>query len=255
MPFDLFISYSHADKDLHERLEKHLKPLVYEDLINQWSDREIITGADFGEEIMSQLNKAAIILLCISPDFIDSNYCWGIEVKRAMARHDTESARVIPVIFRPVHWKNLPFGKLLGVPSDGKPITMWTNQDEAFLEVAKAIRTTTTWLKDAPLRHRALETSTVWIETKGLSSTCDIFVDDSFAQEIGGSSRVSIRLAPGEHNVQLFGFPRQKSNKVFFKTSRNESITLVASIANISAFEAMTAGFGLGEMFVLKTQG
>ncbi len=33
-----------------------------------------------------------------------------------------------------------PFGKLKARPRDGKPVTTWSNRDEAFLDVAKGIR-------------------------------------------------------------------------------------------------------------------
>ena len=251
MPIDLFISYSHADKQLYELLSKHLMPLQHEEVINHWSDRQIMPGTEFGDEIMAQLNKADVILLLISPDFVASKYCWGIEMKRAMARHETQSARVIPVILRPVDWFKCPFGKLLALPTDGKAVTTWANQDEAFLDVAKSIRITAADLNDSPLRNRVLETATVWIDAN-LHTRCDIFLDDDFVAEIGESGHVPIRVAPGEHSVQLFGFPRQKSNKLFFRASRNEMIHLEVSVGDTSAIGSMAAGFGVGDMFVLK---
>lgn len=251
MPIDLFISYSHVDRLLYEQLAKHLMPLQHEDVINHWSDRQIMPGTEFGNEIMAQLNKAAVILLLISPDFVASKYCWGIEMKRAMARHEAQSALVIPIILRPVDWFNCPFGKLLALPTDGKAVTTWPNQDEAFLDIARSIRTTAARLSDSPLRNPVLETATVWIDAN-IHTRCDIFLDDNFVSEIGESGHVPIRLAPGEHSVQLFGFPRQKSNKLTFRASRNEMIHLEASVADVGAFGSMAAGFGVGDMFVLK---
>src|ERR1700691_2451782 len=61
-------------------------------------------------------------------------------MKRALERHQQGDARVIPVILRPCDWHDLPFGKLLATPKDGKPITMWPNIDQAFLDVVTAIK-------------------------------------------------------------------------------------------------------------------
>jgi hypothetical protein len=47
---------------------------------------------------------------------------------------------VIPVILRAVDWQSAPFGKLQALPVDGKPITSWSNRDEAFKQVAQGIR-------------------------------------------------------------------------------------------------------------------
>jgi hypothetical protein len=69
-----------------------------------------------------------------------SNYCYDIEVQQAMARHETGEACVIPIILRAVDWHSAPFGKLQALPKDGRPVTSWSNQDEAFLNVARSIR-------------------------------------------------------------------------------------------------------------------
>jgi hypothetical protein len=81
-----------------------------------------------------------VILLLVSPDFITSDYCYEREMKRALERHQRGNARVIPVILRPCDWHDLPFGKLLATPKDGRPITKWPNIDEAFQDVVTAIK-------------------------------------------------------------------------------------------------------------------
>ena len=61
-------------------------------------------------------------------------------MKRAMERHHAGEAVVIPVILRACDWHDAPFGKLRATPRDGKPVTQWPDIDEAFLQVAKAVR-------------------------------------------------------------------------------------------------------------------
>jgi len=136
----LFFSYSHVDESLRDQLETHLSSLRRQGLISSWHDRRITAGEDFGKAIDSHINTADVILLLVSPDFIASDYCYEREMKRALERHQHGEARVIPVILRPCDWHDLSFGKLLATPKDGKPITMWPNIDEAFLDVAKAIK-------------------------------------------------------------------------------------------------------------------
>jgi hypothetical protein len=55
-----------------------------------------------------------------------------------MERHESGEGRVIPVILRPSYWHGLPFGRLLATPTDGKAVTKFPNQDDAFLEVTRA---------------------------------------------------------------------------------------------------------------------
>jgi len=53
--------------------------------------------------IDKHLNTAQIILLIVSPDFIVSDYCYGIELQKALQRHERGEACVIPTILRPVY--------------------------------------------------------------------------------------------------------------------------------------------------------
>jgi hypothetical protein len=151
----LFFSYSHKDEDLRDQLEVHLSMLKREGLIDAWHDRRIIAGDEVDGRIDENLERADVILLLVSPDFLASSYCYDKEMQRAMQRHQDGSARVIPVILRPCDWKNAPFGKLLAAPTDGKPVTRWPDRDEAFLDVAKHIRSALT-ASGAPSKSASL---------------------------------------------------------------------------------------------------
>jgi hypothetical protein len=120
----------------------HLKPLQRGKLVDVlWYDRDISAGSEWAREIDSHLDAAHIILLLISPDFIASDYCYGVEVQRAMERHKHGEARVIPVILRSVYWQLLPFSELQALPPDTKPVlsSAWHEADEAFRIVAEEI--------------------------------------------------------------------------------------------------------------------
>lgn len=136
----LFFSYSHRDEELRNELEIHLSSLKRQGIIESWHDRRIGAGKEFGNEISSNLEDSQIILLLISPYFIASDYCYEIEMKRAMEKHREGSARVIPVILHPSDWYTLPFGNLMAIPTDGKPVSKFPNQHEAFLDITQAIR-------------------------------------------------------------------------------------------------------------------
>ncbi|NJK41326.1 MAG: toll/interleukin-1 receptor domain-containing protein [Acaryochloridaceae cyanobacterium SU_2_1] len=140
-PIKVFISYSHRDDELKTAFMTHLANLKRQQKINAWSDRAIEGGEEWDTHIKQQLESAQIILLLISPDFMASDYCYDIEMQRAIARHDAGTARVIPVILRPTDWKDSPFSKLKALPNDGKPVTQWSDLDSAFLDVVKGIRT------------------------------------------------------------------------------------------------------------------
>src|SRR2546421_4956954 len=104
-PIELFYSYSHRDEQLRKRLETHLSALRQQGVITEWHDRKIVAGTNWKQSIDLHLMTARVILLLISPDFLASDYCYGVEMQRALERQAKGEASVIPVILRPVDWK------------------------------------------------------------------------------------------------------------------------------------------------------
>lgn len=136
----LFFSYSHKDEVLRDELEIHLSMLKRQGLIETWHDRRIGAGKEFGKEISNNLEAADVILLLVSPYFLASDYCYDVEMSHALKKHQQNQARIIPVILHPCDWHSSPFGNLLAVPRDGKPISKYPNQHDAFLEVVNTIK-------------------------------------------------------------------------------------------------------------------
>lgn len=137
---EVFYSYAHEDEALRNQLDKHLATLKQQGLIAGWYDRKIIAGTQWADEIDAHLKSAQIILLLVSPDFIASPYCYGIEMEEAIRRHENGDAHVIPVILRPVDWTGTPFEKLQALPKNAKPVTKWSPRDDGFLSIAMGIR-------------------------------------------------------------------------------------------------------------------
>ena len=160
---EVFFSYAHEDEKLRDELAKQLKLLERQGIISAWHDRQIVAGTEWGSAIDTHLDSAQVILLLISPDFLASDYCWDIEVRRAMERHEAGEARVIPVILRPVdYWQEVSFGKLQALPTNAKPVTTWENRDEAFRIVAQGIRKAIAQLTATPFQQSStIESATV----------------------------------------------------------------------------------------------
>lgn len=138
--YDMFISYAQEDEEFCEKLIKQLSVLKWNGLLRTWHYRQIQPGTDWKTEVDTHLNSANIILLLVSADFIASEYCYGVEMKRALERHEAKEAKVIPIILRPVTWKNLSLGKLDALPGNGRFISLWENYDQAFFVVVEEIQ-------------------------------------------------------------------------------------------------------------------
>src|SRR5690348_17623516 len=115
---NLFVSYAHEDEALCTRLLTHLSQLRRSG-VDGWYDRRITGGSEWAGQIDEHLEAAQIILLLVSADFLASEYCFDVEMKRALERHDRGQARVVPVILRPCDWQHSPFAKLQALPRNG----------------------------------------------------------------------------------------------------------------------------------------
>lgn len=123
-----------------ERLHTHLAVLRREGRIDTWYDREILAGGNLNQEINDQLETSELFLLLVSPDFLASNYCYEREMTVALERHRVGAAQVVPIIIEPCDWESTPLRELKALPRDGKPVSEWTNSNNAFLDVVQELR-------------------------------------------------------------------------------------------------------------------
>jgi tetratricopeptide (TPR) repeat protein len=155
----VFYCYARKDQDLRDELEHHLSDLKRFYQLETWYDRQVNPGENWEQTIEDRLNQADIILLLVSPDFLASDYCYNREMQRALERHTRGEVKVIPIILRPVYWKNSPFNAIQLLPKDALPITSWPNRDGAFYDTVLGIervieellrtrRTTDEWSKE-----------------------------------------------------------------------------------------------------------
>ncbi|NIO69457.1 MAG: TIR domain-containing protein [Anaerolineae bacterium] len=136
----LFYSYAHEDAQLREELAKHLRVLERNHIIESWYDNMILPGTEWAKEIDKQLEKADIVVLLVSSDFLDSDYCYTVEMEKALQRHEAGTVRVIPIIVRSALWELSPLANLQVLPSGAKPITLWDDRDEAWTDVTRGIK-------------------------------------------------------------------------------------------------------------------
>jgi hypothetical protein len=139
-PIEVFFSYSEQNRELRDKLERHLAILKRKGVIRGWHDGEIGAGEERDRALAEHLETAKVVLLLISADFLASDFCYDVEMQQAIMRHERGEARVIPVILDACDWEGAPFGKLASLPRGGRPVTSWKNESEAFTDIAKGIR-------------------------------------------------------------------------------------------------------------------
>ncbi len=140
-PLRVFYSYSHHDRRMLERLYAHMVMLRREGLITEGYDAAIDAGSEWRDEIVRELEAADVIVLLVSADFLVSEFCYEQEMLRAVERADRGDALVIGVLLRAVDgWERTPFARFQVVPQDARPISKWSNADDAYKQVVEKIR-------------------------------------------------------------------------------------------------------------------
>ncbi len=160
-----FISYSHPDEGVLQKLRKHLSMLQREKRVTTWYDRDILAGSNIDQEIERRLESCDLFVAIVSPDFLHSNYCFEKEMEMALERHKAGSLVIVPVIVEPCDWQSSPLGQLKAVPKDGRAVSLWPNENEALLNVVTEIRSIVTTFeakqKTAPVAASSRATAVV----------------------------------------------------------------------------------------------
>ncbi|MDM0002839.1 toll/interleukin-1 receptor domain-containing protein [Variovorax sp. J22P240] len=140
MSLHVFYSYSHRDEQFREKLATSLAPLRQKKLITEWHDRKIAPGINWDVEISTQLESSDLVLALLSPDFLASDYCFGVEMELAFTRVKERRSMLVPILVRPCMWEESRFSALQMIPRDAKPIASAQFLDEALKEVSREIR-------------------------------------------------------------------------------------------------------------------
>lgn len=142
----IFISYSKFDREYREQLERRLKVIGRDLPLVSWSDEKLRGGDLVHCEIQDELETADIVLLLISSDFMATDYCYDIELPKALESFKQKKNLVIPIIIREEEsWKStvigdFTLGDLTALPPKGIPMEDWQSPDKFWSEIQKGIR-------------------------------------------------------------------------------------------------------------------
>ncbi|MCP4255275.1 MAG: DUF1566 domain-containing protein [Candidatus Scalindua sp.] len=128
---NVFISYSHVDKEWLDRLKVHLKPLEREGTIDLWSDEKIHAGLDWKNEISKALKEATVAVLLISADFLASDFIINDELPPLLASAKKDTTVILPVIVGHCSFmENKSLSLYQAVNSPDKPLEGMTKADQ-----------------------------------------------------------------------------------------------------------------------------
>ncbi len=137
----IFYSYSRDDSEYRALIDDVLGKFKWDVAVRAWYDGEIEAGEDWASKINDNLDAADIVLLFVTQQFVESDYCRNVEVPRALENHDRGSCRVVPIVLEETqpNWRTLPFARLQVLPQNGRPLTQWATPGEAVRNIVQGI--------------------------------------------------------------------------------------------------------------------
>lgn len=96
---NIFISYSHSDKNYLDELKRHYKPI--EKFADFWDDSRIKPGTIWKNEIKKSIENANVAILLISADFFNSEFIEKNELPPLLNAAQKDGLTILTVILSP----------------------------------------------------------------------------------------------------------------------------------------------------------
>ncbi len=140
---NIFVSYSHRDREYIDRLLINLKVLEHTSDLNLWDETKITAGHNWYTEIRKAISQASIVVLVLSPDYLASEFIKREEFARILKQERDGNLKIIPIILKPCLWEEVElFNQLTVFPKDGEALNALSQleQDTQLVQVVKLIK-------------------------------------------------------------------------------------------------------------------
>jgi len=168
--------YAPADEPLWQALKVFISAMQRQGLLNiiLWDLGELSPGIDREKALDQWIHEAHLVLLLLSSNLLIMNIYQSITAQ-LLLQSEQDRTHILPILLRPVSWKETHWGKLAALPNNDKPVTTWRDRDVAYLSIAEGIRRVVRELQprhlpvlqedqphlSAPLGYTLLQTLTV----------------------------------------------------------------------------------------------
>ncbi len=230
-------------------LLKQLKPLEDKGL-NVWSDKDIIPGQEWPDEIVESLARAKVAVLLISVNFLNSEFIREQELPRFLEPARLKQLTILPILISDCLWDKTEIGKFQSPINPKQPLNSLVphKREQALVKIARAINAAWEkpfWSLSMPEdgeSRAALEAFRLLADQHAAMSADR--VDACFRRAALESYPQDSRLQdvfPQLTTAQSLGWPQLTA---FFDDSNRPAATLVQALErqlNAATFQAQTS--------------
>lgn len=244
---NIFVLYAPEDAHYWQQLQKHLAELQRQNVISTYHEGSMSAGSTIAAEMQTYLDRADMVLLLVSPDFIasDRQYHYAEQAQ-------TAQKRIVPIIVRPCMWQDAAWGKFAALPTHGKAISQYDQLDDGFFDVARGLRKLIEpdWVEALsteipPDKHSVTHHNTS-VDKSNNNQTNVTGEGNTVIQGVSGST---IHI----HQATETKHPNDKNDDIPQKTPLTRYLAGVALLVGILAGLAELSGYSLRDVF--RTRG
>jgi hypothetical protein len=141
LPAEVFISYSHADKEFLMDFLDHLKPLVRNEQLSVWSDETIVPGSHWFTDVQEAIRRARVAVFLVTKNFLASDFIHEHEFSPCVELERRGKLRIIWVPVRACAYQETPLANLQAAVDPKKPLAMMkAERDEAWVTICQVIK-------------------------------------------------------------------------------------------------------------------
>jgi hypothetical protein len=124
---------SEKDKQFILALEDHLADQTHDGEVEIWHIHKATSGTNVQQEILTHLERADIILIFVSRDYMTNRFCVDVEGAQAASMQSWNIATVRVLLIRPIDYRTAPFNFCQTLPKSGEFISQSRHKKEEVL--------------------------------------------------------------------------------------------------------------------------
>jgi len=138
----VFISYSHKDRQWLERFQVALKPFVRNQAFKVWADQQINTGAEWPTEIDRALDSTRTAVLLVTPEFLASDYISNVELDYFLKVSKQKDVIIFWIAVSYSNYKETPLKHYQCANNPDNPLDTLTpaEQNKVIVEICEKIK-------------------------------------------------------------------------------------------------------------------